>query len=249
MKIFYFGKMVALLSIATLLCLSSCLLSTVPVNAEDGGIAISGSFYRQPFELTQGSSISGPSIYVVVFNNGESEINIRMVTLAPQKVNMILSHSDFKLAPGGQQKVFIEVEAHEDAIPGNYEILVTAESYKENQGGIQLMGAAGQSASLTITGESAKIIAKSVSPTGEPIQATIRIFKLSDGNQAEIDYSETGVLETTVSPGKFKAEAYVAGEKLAEETINLANGDEKTITLVVGTVYFASFGGVPHYHS
>jgi len=239
---------IPLLSIL-MLVLSSFLFGSIPANA-DGGIAISGSFYRQPFELPQGASISGPSIYVVVFNNGDSELNVRMVTEAPRGVSVILSHDDFAIAPSGQQKVLITLEASEDAPAGEHEIRVTAESYSESEGGIQIMGAAGQTATVIITGESAFVTVKSVGPSGEPIPAVIRLMKIAaDGAESEFDYSETGILETTVSPGRFIAHAYVADEKLAEERFNVANGEEKTVNLVIETVYFLNFGVVPHYHS
>lgn len=249
MEKYRYQKWAIPLILITMLVLSSCLFSSVPAKA-DGGIAISGSFYRQPFELPQGANISGPSIYVVVFNNGDTELNVRMITEAPRGVGVILSHDDFTIDPGGQRKVLIILEASEDAPAGEHEIRVTAESYSENEGGIQIMGAAGQTATVIVTGESAFIIAKTVSPSGDPIPAVIRLMKItSDATEAEFDYSETGTLETTVSPGNFIAQAYVSGEKLAEESFYVADGDEKTVVLIIKTVYFANFGVVPHYHS
>lgn len=230
------------------LLLLAGLFVAAPAQAQ-GGLAISGSFYRQAFEIPQGSSVSAPSVYVVVFNQGDEEFGIRMTWEAPVGVNINLSHDDFTLGPGTQQKVLIGVEVSQDAAPGEYEISVTAESYKEGVGGIQIMGAAGQSATLVVLGESASVTVQAASPEGEPVVAVVRLFKVIAGENYEFAYSETGTLEATVSPGSFIASAYVGGEKLAEEGFDVATDEEKTVTLTVGTIYFEGFGIVPNYHT
>lgn len=226
----------------------AALSMAAPAQAQ-GGLAISGSFYRQPFEIPQGSSVSGPSIYVVVFNQANEEFGVRMSWEAPPGVNITLSDNDFTLQPGQQQKVLIAVEVTEDAVPGEYEISVTAESYKEGAGGIQLLGAAGQSATLVVLGQSASVTVQAVSPEGEPVVAVVRLFKVIDGENYEFAYSETGTLEATVSPGSFIASAYVGGEKLAEESFDVAANEDKAVTLTMRTVYFEGFGVVPNYHT
>jgi len=215
----------------------------------DVGIAVSGSFYRQAFEIPQGSSVSGPSIYVVVFNQGNEQFGVRMITEAPVGVNIKLSDDDFTLQPGEQQKVLIGVEVTEDAVPGEYEISVTAESYEEGGGGIQIMGAGGQSASLVVLGESGSVRVQTVSPDEEPVVAVIRLFKVVAGQDYEFAYSETGTLEANVSPGRFVARAYIGGEKLAEESFDVTADEEKMVALTVKTVYFEGFGVVPNYHT
>ena len=234
-----FGPLISLLLLAGL-------LMPVPAQAE-GGLGLSGSFYRQAFEIPQGSSVSAPSIYVVVFNNSDEEFGVRMTTEAPVGVNIILSEDDFTLQPGEQNKVFIEVEVTNDAAPGEYEIGVTAESYKEGVGGIQLVGSAGQSATLVVLGESASVTVRVVSPDGEPVAAVVRLFKVMAGENHEFAYGETGTLEATVSPGSFIAQAYLGGNRLAEESFDVAADEEKTVNLTVATVYFEGFGIVPNY--
>jgi len=222
----------------------------IPALAEaQGGIAISGSFYRQPLEIPQGCSVSGPSIYVVVFNNGNEELGVRMTTDTPTGVNITLSEDDFTIPAGGQHKVMIGVKVSEDAVPGEYEIGVTAQSYKEGVTGIQLMGAAGQSATLKVLGESALVKVNMVNPGGEPMVGVVRLFKVIEGKNYEFAYSETGMLEVRVSPGSFITSGYIGGEKLAEEAFDVAADEEKTITLMVKTVYFEGFSIVPNYHT
>ncbi len=222
------------------------LLAPAEVQAQ-GGLAISGSFYRQAFEIPQGSSVSGPSVYVVVFNNGSEELKVRMTSQAPLDVNIILSHNEFTLPPGGQQQVLVGVEVTQDAAPGEYEISVTAESYKEGVTGIQLTGAASQNARLVVLGESTLVTVRAVSPDGQPVVATVRLYRVAEGQSHEVAFSETGTLEAKVAPGSFTCASYVGGEKLAEESFTLAANDRKTVSLSAATVYFEGFGIVPNY--
>ncbi len=236
----------ALLLVLTCLCLTGpcCVL---PAQAE-GGIALSGSFYAQEFELPQGSSLTAPGVYVVVFNNSDGDFGVRMMTQTPFGVKLILSEEDFLLKAGEQKRVEIGVEVSLDAVPGEHEVSVTAEPYTEGTTGIQIMGAAGQSARLVVVGESASATVRTVSPEGEPVSGVIRLFKILAGQRYEVAYSETGVLQATIAPGSYVAEAYIAGEKLAEESFEVAANEQKTVSLLLETVYFESFGLVPNYN-
>ncbi len=215
-------------------------------HAQGGGLAMSGSFYRQSFEIPQGSSVNAPSIYVIVFNQGSEEFGVRMAWEAPAGVQVILSEQEFTLKPGEQKKVLVGVAVGRETAAGEYAINLTAESYRAGVQGIQLLGAAGQSARLVVLGESAVVQVRTVSPSGSPVPATVRLFRLVGEDQREVAYSETGMLEAVVSPGRFTAVAYMGGQRLGEETFDVANGEAKTITLTVATVYFEGFGVVPN---
>jgi len=219
-----------------------------PVEAQ-GGVALSGGFYRQNFEIPPGSSVSVPSVSVVVFNNGDEEMGVFMRSTAPQGVNVILSHNEFMLNPGGQQKVMVTVEVTQDAIPGVYKdgVIVTAESYIERDTeGIQLAGASSQSADLTIPGESALINVRAVGPGGSPIKCMVRLYKIDGEDEFELSFTETGVIEARVAPGNYVARAFVGSEKMAEEAVEVLDGDVKDISLVVKTLYFESYDAIPH---
>lgn len=218
-------------------------------HAQGGGLAMSGSFYRQSFEIPQGSSVNAPSIYVIVFNQGSEEFGVRMAWEAPAGVQVLLSEQEFMLKPGEQKKILVGVAVSRETPAGEYAINLTAESFKADAQGIQLLGAAGQSARLVVLGESAIVQARTVSPSGDPVPAMVRLFKLVGDDQREVAYSETGVLEATVSPGRFEAVAYMGGQRLGEETFDIANGEAKTVTLTVATVYFEGFGVVPNYRT
>ena len=229
----------------SLLLMASLLL---PPSAFAGGLAMSGSFYRQDFEIPQGTTLNTPDVYVTVFNNGDEDINIRINTQTPAGVELLLSEEDFQLKAGEQKRVTIGVNVTEAAAPGKYTLKVSAEAYKEGAG-IKLMGAAGQTASLTITGEAASIEVTTVTPDGGPAPALVRLYKQTGKQNLNVGYSETGSLKTKVSPGNYLAEAYVAGNKLADKTFSVAANETKKITLEIRTVYFEGFGIVPNYNT
>jgi uncharacterized membrane protein len=187
-----------------------------PVQAE-GGLAISGSFYRQDFEIPQGSSINSPDVYVVVFNNGETSLGIKMAVQTPLGVKINLSQSEFTLPPGKQQQVNIGIEVTKDATPGGYELTVTAESSQQGVTGIQVSGAASQTAKLTVLGGSGTVKVQAVSPEGESLVASVRLYRVIAGQNTGIANSETGTLETKVAPGSFIAQVYIGGETQAEK--------------------------------
>ncbi|MDO8717045.1 MAG: hypothetical protein Q7J73_09635 [Dehalococcoidales bacterium] len=239
-------KRVFLSSFVVAFVLIVSLVNAAPVLA-DGGIAMSGSFYQQAFEIPQGSSVSGPDIYVVVFNNSSDPFKVKMTTQAPAGVSLVLSKSEFTLPASGQQMILVGVEVGTDAVPGKYEISVVVEPYKETVTGIQLVGAASQKASLVVLGESGMVSVQTTSPDKQPIAATIRLYRVVSGQDHEVAYSEKGTLEVKVAPGSFVAASFVGGMKLAEERFDVAAGESKQITLSGATVYFEGFDIVPNY--
>ncbi len=229
----------------SLLLMASLLL---PPPAFAGGLALSGNFSRQDFETPQGTTLNTPDVYVTVFNNSDEDINIRITTQTPAGVELLLSEEDFPLKAGEQKRVIIGVNVTEAAVPGKYTLKVSAQAYKEGAG-IKLMGAAGQTASLTVTGEAASVEVTAVNPDGTPVPAMVRLYKQTGKQNLNVGYSETGSLKTKVAPGTYLAEAYVASSKLADETFSIAANETKKITLEIRTVYFEGFGIVPNYNT
>jgi hypothetical protein len=226
----------------------SIVIAPSPVRAQ-GGIAMSGSFYQQLFQIPQGSSVGGPSIDVVVFNTGSDSIRVKMTTQAPLGVNMSVSTDNFTLAPGGQQQVLVGVEVTKDATPGEYEIGISAEPYADTASGIHLAGAAMQTAKLVVLGDSAMVSIRAQSPEGQPVVAMIRLFRIIGGQNYEVAYSDNGAINLKVAPGNFVAISYIGGQKVAETTFSVAASDNKSIILSGATVYFEDFGVVPNYQS
>ena len=171
-----------------------------------------------------------------------------MTANTPLGVNITLSHQVFTLSAKSQQKVLIGVEVSQDAAPAEYEIVVTAESYTKGTTGIQIAGAASQTASLKVVGESATVNVQLLTPEGQPLISVVRLYRVIDGKNFEIAHSETGTLEQKVAPGDFVVTAYVGGEKNAEEFFSVTAGEYKDVTLSAATIYFEGFTVVPNYY-
>lgn len=240
------SAVLALLMVAGML-LAPMLAAPSPATAASG-ISITGSFYRQPFEIPRGGSAFGPSIYVMVSNQGTEAFNVRMLTAAvtadnvPEPgISVNLSRVSFSLQPGAQQNIDIRVDVAESVPSGPYSISVTAESYQDTVEGISLSGSAGQTASLFVAGEAATATVNTVGPSGQPVIAQVRLFRMVEGSGYEMASSNSGSLEATVAPGTFSAEAYslTTGDQLCEPvTFDIAGGETKTVTLTARTVYF-----------
>ncbi len=217
-----------------------------PAVSAQGGLALSGSFYRQDFKVPQGASIESPDVYVVVFNNSGSDMNVRLASEAPPGVELVLSESQFRLPAGQQKKVTVAVKVSEAAAPGEYQLRVTAEALGEGVG-IKLLGAAGQTAKLTVTGEAASVEVVALTPDGSPLPARVTLYRQTTGARLSVAYSDTGSLKVRVAPGEYIAEAYMDGSKIAEERFRIAANESKRIVLQAKTVYFEGFSVVPNY--
>ncbi len=238
-----------LILVPLLLFLVLAIFSPIPaVHAQEVGIAMAGTFSQQEFELPQGTEVSSPSVYVVIFNHLSEELNVQMLVTAPFGVEVLFDHAIFTLPPGGEQKVYITVKVTEDAVPGEYEITVAAEATPKEGEGLKIATASAQKASLVVTGESALIYARVVSTDGTPLKAQVRLFKVIEDKLNELALSETGILEVKIAPGIYMVIAYIAGRTLAEETVEVKAGERKEITLTVRTVYFEQFGIEPNYN-
>ncbi len=211
----------------------------------DGGIAISGSLSQQEFQIPQGSSASGSGVNVVVFNNGDENLDVRMKTQSPPGVDVKLSRTEFTIPPGGNQQLLVEIQVSEDATPGDYEVTVTAESYREGVSGIQLAGAAQQTAKLKITGDAARVTVRSMSISGQPLMATIRLYRVVSGQRQEVFYTNEGFLEAVIAPGEYSVSCFIGGMEVAQQRFTIVTNEEKYIELSASTVYFEGFSVVP----
>ncbi len=160
-----------------LLALVSAVLPGSTTHAQDGiGVAMTGTFYTQVFEIPLGAEVSAPSVYVVVFNHGEEESLFNMSGEAPFGVEVVFSEDEFALPPGGQKKVFITVRVSENAVPGQYELVARVTKVAaEVEDQVAITVAVDQRADLIIGGESAIVNVQVVSPSGEPVVAVVRL--------------------------------------------------------------------------
>ena len=213
-----------------------------------GGIGISGTFSGQHFQLVPGESLSTSDIYVVVFNNSDSDMRIKMSSRTPAGVELVLSTADFPLPPGSNQKLEVGIATTPDAVPGEYTLILTAEAYREGEG-IMLTGAAQMQAKLTLFGEAGKLRLFTTTPEGEPFPAKVKLYRKTDERNLPCGQSETGKLETRLAPGDYLAEAYFDETMVAEESFSLAADEEKEVILVAQTVSIQGFSAVPNYYT
>ena len=204
--------------------------------------------------MPQGSSINVPGVYVVIYNESNGIFHITMTTavkidatdnLAPPGVTVNLSSQSFDLQPSTSEMVKVWLDVSQDAVPGDYMVEVNAQASADQGGGqFVVVGAAGQRAPLTVTGEYGTVTVRTVSPGGEPVATEVRLFKVIDDLPYEVAYAGGGVIQAArVSPGRFRALAYgYYGEDLITQEFDVLPGEDKEVELVVETVYFKSFG-------
>ncbi|MDP2731125.1 MAG: hypothetical protein Q8O55_11695 [Dehalococcoidales bacterium] len=234
-------------ALLSFLLLALLLPPSIVVQAQ-GGIALSGTFSQQEFELPQGVEVSNPSIYVVVFNHTGEEMTVQMSWKAPFGVEVAFDQAAFPLPPGGEQKVLPTIKVTEDAVPGEYEVTVSARfAPREGGEGVQLATASAQKARLVVTGDAAWITVRVITPDGNPIKTGIKVFKVIQDRLNEITRSETGTLEVKVSPGTYRISAFLGSRQLAEESVEVRAGESKEITLVVKPIYFEFFDIEPNF--
>jgi len=233
--------MIGALLLIMLLSLCCCR----PTAHAEGGLALSGSFYRQALEIPQGASAGGPSLYVVVFNNGDTPFSVRMSADAPPGVSVLFDADAFELKAGSQRQVLITVEVSQAAAPGAYDLSVSAEPLVEKDGQIQVLGAAGQTAQLVVVGEGAQVAVNMVDAEGQAVRGVVRLYRQIDGQRVEVAYSQEGALEAIVAPGEYTAEALMGDESLTEQTFSVVADEMHSVALMASTVYFEAIEIVP----
>jgi len=229
-----------------LLFFTAAIVLPTPAVYAQTGIALAGTFHQQKYELPQGTEISNPSIYLMVFNHGDEPMNISMSIDAPFGVEVLIDEMEFELPGGGERKLYVTVRVTEDAAPGEYDLIITAQGEPAGEGidgtGAHLATASAQKASLVVTGAASKVKVCVFTADGSPIDAQIRLFKLIDDRLNEISLIETGCMEETLAPGRYRVIAYIAGRQLAEEEFEIAADETRKIDLTVRTAYFEQFG-------
>jgi hypothetical protein len=133
-----------------LLIVITTLSFAFPTPVEAQGLAISGNFYRQHFQLLPGETLRTPDIYLVVFNHEDEDIRVKLTTQTPPGVEILLDQSSFPIPLGEHKKVEVGVKISTEAVPGEYLLSIAAEVQPTEGDGITIAGAAEQQAKLTI---------------------------------------------------------------------------------------------------
>ncbi|MCX7912054.1 MAG: hypothetical protein N2506_03725 [Dehalococcoidales bacterium] len=217
-----------------------------PVHAQ-GGVAISGSFYHHHFMMLPGETFTTPDVYVIIFNHYEEEIRVRMTTIAPEGVEVRLAEVEFNIPPGGSHTLDVTVSVGADAVPGEYEISVSADVLPAVGSGIAVVGAAQQTAKLTVMGEAGSVRITTVLHDGTVFPCDMHIYRILEGNLSPAGYSSSGKFESRLVPGNYMVQAFYKDYEVAKENFTLHAGEDKEITLVAQTVFILGFGISPRY--
>ena len=235
---------VALASLLLLLLMAACASAALA----EGSLGLSGSFYRQAFQLPPGSEVSSPDIYVAVSNNGDGPLTVLLATSSLPGVQVLPAEERLTLQAGEKRRVPVTVRVDAYALPGTYELTVKAEGQiQDDRGGIQVLGGMSQSATLIVVGDSAQLTVAAVSPGGSQVPVLINLYRQDGAISFEQSLSETGLLEIAVAPGTFRAAASLEGTPLAEETFDIQANEHKTVSLAVNTVAIDAFALTPQY--
>jgi len=230
-----------------LLCLIPVILCSVflsvPVQA-NSNIAISGSFYRQNFQMVPGETLSTPDVYIVVFNHDEKAVDIQLVSQTPAEVEMFFSQKEFNIPGKGEIRVDVGLRISKTATPGDFVISVTA-LIKENGQGIVVSGGVQQQARLSILGEAGTINIKTCLVTGELFQSEIHLSRKSGGQLSSVGLSESGKLTMRLTPGDYFIQAFYKDVEVAKQDFSLAANEVKEIVLQARTIFVDGFSVLP----
>lgn len=217
-----------------------------PVRAESN-IAISGSFYRQYFQMVPGETLSTPDVYVVVFNHGSETVDIQLTSQSPAGVKIIFSKTEFSIATHEEERIDVGMAVGKDVIPGDYTVSVTA-NIKESGKGILVTGGAQQQAKLSVLGEAGSVDIETRLLTGELFQSEIHLYRKSDGQLSPVGLSENGKLVTRLTPGDYFVQAFYKDIEVAKQDFTLAVNEKKEIILQAQTIFIDGFSVIPNYY-
>ena len=234
----------------TLVLVLSIQILTSSSHAQGGSIAVSGSFSGWEFEIPQGSEVGSLERFLVVFNNTGETLDFTPGFRGPPGVEVEFSVAEFTLEPGTRKRIFVIVKASQDAIPGEYDLFATVTAGRTTPtGGIGVAAEVTQKARVTVIGESALVDITVTSPQSQPVVAQIGLFRAISDRESEVAYSDSGVLNAKVSPGRYIARVHVGGAKLAEESFTVAADETKIITFAVRTVFLSDVNITPRYRA
>jgi len=233
----------------TLFLLFAVILSSVsfanPVlaSSEGSNIAISGSFYRQHFQMLQGETLQTPDVYVVVFNNGNEAVNVQLTSQSPTGVAILLSEKEFSISAKGQKQVGVGLSVEKTATPGDFTVSVTA-VIKPDGPGIVVTGGAQLQAKLSVMGEAGKVSIETRLPNGDPFQSEIHLYRKAEGQLSPVGLSEIGKLGMRLTPGNYFVQAFYGNVEIAKQDFILAANESKEIILKAQTIFIDGFSVV-----
>jgi uncharacterized membrane protein YdcZ (DUF606 family) len=218
-----------------------CSFSITTPAAAAGGLGITGTFYQHDFRLTPGETYSNPDVYVMIVNNSSEETDLKMESVTPAGVNMVLTPSELTIPAGGQQKIAISLSIDSNTIPGDYTITIKGTVQPKAGSGIVVTSAVEQNAQLTVLGEAGNLHLTINSVDGQILVTEIHVYEKVNGQFIAAAYSATGELTTRLAPGDYRIQAYFQGTEIITSDFSIAANENKEISLVGQTILIDSF--------
>ena len=224
-----------------------CGFSTAAPVTADGGLGITGTFYQHDFRLTPGDTYTNPDVYVAIINNSSEAINLKMETVTPPGVTMVLTPNDINLPAGGQQKIDVALSIDNNTTPGEYTITIRGTLQPQNGSGIVVTSAVEQNAQLTVLGEAGDLHLTIHSVDGPILVTEIHVYRKENNQFLPAAYSATGELTTRLAPGDYRIQVYFQGTEILTSDFSIAADEKKEISLIGQTILIDSFVVQPVY--
>ena len=226
------------------LALPPLILVLLSVPSVAAYIGVSGDFYAHTYRVPIGGSISGST--VLISNPSNETIRVRMIYQISPPTDLLrvkFSENEFTLHPGESRLIYVTLSASQNCPPGNYTVIVGGEEVR-NVGNESIAVPSGAlKAKVIVTGASAVVSIRTVDVNGKPVPAHVVLLALP--SEYQVKSSDTGSVRVIVAPGKYRVEAYLAGHLLNSTEFTVSANQQKSVTLVVRTVYFLDFYALP----
>lgn len=235
----YFSRsFISLLTLIALLTQSSLIQALAQPTGHDR-IGISSPLGRLHLQLAPNVTLSGPDLYLVIYNQGLAPLQVKMKAEAPVFLHINCTPPELTLKPNKCKKVLVSIAAEPWAIPGNYTVTIIARAIRPPRNKTTVSVAVAQPLKIIITGQTAEIIVKAIDPQNQIVPfSMLRLVKNSQLQTYSVLEQEGGIIRTTVAPGNYTVYAYLNGETLAKRQITVSPGERKVISLILKTVYF-----------
>jgi hypothetical protein len=214
---------------------------------EADGFGVSGSFSNYHYRMVPGETIETPGVNVVFFNNYDIDIEVELSPNGPAGVTFLLNDIIVPIPANSSFTVPIGIRVDESAIPGEYNLGLSARVIPQSVSGIQVVGAAELRTRLSIFGEAGDIRIEAVDVLGNPFGLRLRLFRIDGNTLAPVDETTNGILERRFVPGTYRVFAIFDGVEVATRDIVLENQDQKNIVLIANTVFIDNFSVVPQF--
>lgn len=219
-----------------------------PGIAQAQGFAISGTFYRQEFRIVPGETISSPDIYIVVFNQSDDAIRVKLTPIAPTGTELLLTQTQFDISARDNRKVEVGVRVSPDAVPGEYTVAITADVVAQTTG-IVITSGAQQQASLRIFGEAGRARINVTTYDGQDFPSEIHLFHKEGIKLTPTGYSPTGTLDLRMVPGEYRVQVLYQGNEVATKDFFLQADTTEEFTMIARTVTVLGFSAVPNFRT